>query len=489
MDFLDPAKKRSHRTRLFIGYGLMTVLIGLGAAILLFQTYGYDYDRRTGTVFQNGLIFASSHPVSAEVFINDVPHKDRTDTRFSVPEGKYKITLKADGYRSWSRQLNLEGGSVERLTYPLLFPESIKSEEAQLLSVQPEFVSQSPDRRWLLVKTPSNMQVLDKFDTKDSQLGSVPVNLPVSLMSNFNGPRKLEAVEWSTNNRHILVRHSSGINQEFLMIDTEAPDQSTNLNKLFKLDQNVQVVLRDKSPSKLYFYNLSSKLLQSADASSLAVTNVAENVLAFKGHGEDLLIFAVATTDPAVTTKVIVRDQGKNYTLRESSAAGKWFLDVARFENSWYFAVGNSVEPKQYVYKDPVNILRKATLLKPVPSAVLKVDRLGEISFSHNARFVLARGGQNFAVFDAEVNRQYKYEIKEPFSASPVAWMDGHRLATVSGSQVMVFDFDGINQQKLASSLDSYSPYFSQDYDFLYTIGNSVTVPGKISLYRHDLKL
>lgn len=489
MDFLDPAKKRSHRTRLFIGYGLMAILIGLGAIILLFQTYGYDYDRKTGTVFQNGLVFASSHPVSAEVFVNDLPYKDRTDTRFSIPEGHYNIKLKANGYRTWSRNLNLEGGWIERLSYPLLFPESIKSEEAQLVPTPPDFASQSPDRRWLLVKSPANLQSLEKYDTKDPQLSALLVNLPANLLSPFSGSRNLEPIEWSSDNRHILLRHYSGAFQEFVMVDTELPAESYNINKLFKLDQSVQVVLRDKSPSKLYLYSSVSKLLQSADVISIAVNNVAENVLSFKGHGETLVIFAIAPTEPGAKVKVVVRDQGQNYILREGLNEGIWKLDVARFENSWYFAVGNSAEGKQYIYKDPLNILRKATKLAPVPSAVLKVTNLQDISFSDNARFAMVRGGQNFAVFDAEASRQYKYEINEPIGAASVLWMDGHRLATVSAGQVLVFDFDGSNQQKIAQSLDKTKPFFSQDYDFLYTYANSQSVPGKLALFRHDLVL
>lgn len=489
MDFLDPVKIRSHRTRLFIGYGLMVILIGLGAIILLFQTYGYDYDRKTGIVFQNGLVFASSRPVATDVLINDIPYKDKTDTRFSIPEGRHNIKLKADGYRTWSRDFNLEGGSIERLTYPLLFPESIKSEEAQLLPAKPDFASQSPDRRWLLVKSPANLQSLDKYDTKDPLLGSVPVNLPANLLSVFSGTRNLEPIEWSTDNRHVLLRHFSGTLQEYVMVDTEVPAESFNINKLFKLDQSVQVVLRDKSPSKLYLYNPTSKLLQSADVISIALSTVSEKVLAFKGHGEDLVIFAVAPTELGAKTKIVVRDQGQNYILREGPNDGIWKLDVARFDNSWYFVVGNSAEGKQYIYKDPLNILRKATKLAPVPSAVLKVANLQEVAFSNNARFVMVRGGQNFAVFDADAVRQYKYEIKDTFGTQSVSWMDGHRFTLVSAQQVLVFDFDGTNQQKIAQSLDDFKPYFSPDYDFLYTYANSQSVPGKLALFRHDLVL
>src|SRR3989344_9216209 len=131
MDLLDPNKKRAHTIRLFVGYFLVVTAIALASLILLFQSFGYDVDRKTGKVIQNGLIFLSAHPESADVYLNG-QRKDKTDLRLAVPAGQYSVELKRDGYRTWKHAVSLEGGGIERLVYPVLFPEKLKTSDVQL---------------------------------------------------------------------------------------------------------------------------------------------------------------------------------------------------------------------------------------------------------------------------------------------------------------------------------------------------------------------
>ena len=273
------------------------------------------------------------------------------------------------------------------------------------------------------------------------------------------------------------------------MIDTEVPSLSINLNKLFKLDPATQISLRNKSPTQLHFYNPTSKLLQSVEVTSRAVTVVAEGVLGFKAHGDEPVVYVTGPDATSPNAKVNVRDQGQNYYLRDLPIGGTYLLDVARFNGGWHFAVGSTADGKVYVYKDPVKILGKSSAGRPLPSAVLRVENPASLSFSLNTRFVAVQGGQHFAVYDIESNRQFRYEIKEQLRAKPAVWMDGHRLATTSNGLVYVFDFDGANQQKLLPHAEGLDAIFSVGYDFLYTISNSAAVTGRGALSRNDLVL
>jgi hypothetical protein len=67
--------------------------------------------------------------------------------------------------------------------------------------------------------------------------------------------------------------------------------------------------------------------------------------------------------------------------------------------------------------------------------------------------------------------RAYRYDTELDFKPGQKAvWMDGHRLTGVIGDDVVVFDFDGINKQVLTSSVPGLLPYFSANYENLYTI-------------------
>ena len=149
MDYLDPNKKKAHRTRLFIGYALMAVAIAFATVILVYMGSGYYVDRQTGDLIQNGQIYVNSDPGGAQIYLNDKQQKAKTDNKLVVPSGSYKVGMKKDGYRDWEQTLQLEGGKVQRLDYARLIPTTLKSVITQTFASNPTHISQSPDRKYL----------------------------------------------------------------------------------------------------------------------------------------------------------------------------------------------------------------------------------------------------------------------------------------------------------------------------------------------------
>jgi hypothetical protein len=72
MDFFDPKKQKMHAIRLGVGYALIGLALVLATTILLYQAYGFGIDRR-GNVIQNGLVFLSSQPKGAAIYVNNKP--------------------------------------------------------------------------------------------------------------------------------------------------------------------------------------------------------------------------------------------------------------------------------------------------------------------------------------------------------------------------------------------------------------------------------
>jgi hypothetical protein len=64
MYYLDPKGKRAHTIRLFIGYFLMAIVLAISTLLVVLITNGYDVDRKTGGVIQNGLIVVGSNPIA-----------------------------------------------------------------------------------------------------------------------------------------------------------------------------------------------------------------------------------------------------------------------------------------------------------------------------------------------------------------------------------------------------------------------------------------
>src|SRR5579863_5593930 len=104
MDFLDPRKQRAYKIRLMIGYVLMTIAIGLAVVILVYNAYGYSINTKNGTVVQNGLLFVSSQPGGANIYLNGV-YYGTSSSRLVLPSADYNLKLSRSGYRDWQRTI------------------------------------------------------------------------------------------------------------------------------------------------------------------------------------------------------------------------------------------------------------------------------------------------------------------------------------------------------------------------------------------------
>ena len=487
MDFLDPKKRRAHTIRLFIGYGLVAVALLIGTAILALAAYGFDVNRKTGAVIQNGLVFVDAHPESANIYINGM-NKGKTDVRMVMPEGNYSIELKRTGYRSWKNTFQLGGGLIERLVYPFLFPEKLITKDVHPYVSAPGLTTQSPDRHWLLIQSPASFASFDQFDLTTANSDATSFSLPPNLLTASTGAQSLELVEWSTDNRHLIVKHLYQGGLEYLLIDRTTSASSQNLTRLFS-KPNVQFSLLDKKYDQYYLYDPVSQNLASSDLKTKKINSILDGVISFKPHGSNLILYV--TNASATDKKVLVRVKSgqDNYTVGQLAKADKYLIDVARFDNHWYMVAGSPADGRTLIYRDPSDQLKDGKVQIPSPFVVLKQTSPQFVSFSENTRFIEVQSANLFAVYDLETDRSIRFDSKLPTIPIKAVWMDGHRLMAPSEGKLVVFDFDGTNKQTLVDVSAGYLPFFDRDYKALFTISPSATAPGKSALVRTELKV
>lgn len=491
MEFLDPKAKRRHRLQLVIGYGLMGALITIITIILVFQAYGFDVNRKTGEVIQNGLIFVDSAPDQASIFFNNQEQKNRTNNRFALPSGDYNLRIHKNGYRDWTRSFTLNGGEVERFTYPLLIPSELKTTQLQATDKAPVFASESPDRRWMIISQGSSITNFTEYD-----LNSVTKTNNLPDARNFAVPgtiftppadantQKVELVEWSNDNKHFLVKHSYDGKSEFIVISRDQPNNSININSLLGVTPS-KVTLRDKKFDQWHIYTEAGGVLQFADAKK-NITNLLTNVSSYKSHGDDTLLYAQPNTD-GKTQRVSLIQGNSTYTIKDVPQ-GVVMLDIARYDGSWYLLVAVDAEHKTYIYRDPQATLDKKDKTPLVPRSVLKATGpITNISFSQTTRFMAQQNGQHFEVYDAEQNQLFKYDVAEPFDpGTEVVWMDGHRWLARSGGKALIIDFDNSNHQFLVGSHAVAPVMFDRDYTVIYSLN---PIENKTGLYTTDLRI
>lgn len=484
MDFLDPRKRRAHSIRLMVGYALIAVAIGLGAIILLYGAYGYGINTKTGDIVQNGLLFVDSQPGGANIYLNNKPQGSTTAARLILPAGNYQLSLKKDGYRSWQRKFTLSEHSVARYVYPFLFPVKPQIKPLKNYSAIPPLVTQSPDHRWLLVQLPVSASGVVSFDEYDTNDLSLPPKQLVIASAVIAGGGTLSEVEWSTDNKHLLLQRTLQGATEFIIFNRDSPAESLNVNKLFNATPS-EVALRNKKIDQLYLFDQATGDLQVGNTKNLAVTPLLKHVLAFKSSGSDLITYVTAQNVVPGQAMARIWDGEKSYPLYTFAAGDKYLIDMAQFQGNWYYIAGSSSDDRVNLYKDPLGRLNDPAIAHAIPLLSLNIKGATKVSFSTNTRFIEAQSGQSLAVYDIETQNIYHYTIDSLLS-DQVHWMDGHRLIAASLGSVFVTDYDSTNQQVLVPTIYSRGGFFDRDYKHMVTLAGAAD--GSIALEDVDMR-
>jgi hypothetical protein len=492
MDFLDPKKERRSRVRLLLGYGLVALAIGIATLILLYQANGYGIDRK-GNVTQNGLLFVSSQPTNAAIDLNGQRYKASTDTRVVVPANTYKLQISETGYRTWQRQVVVNGGDVQHFDYPFLFPQKLQTTSLADLAADPSVTLQTPDKRWLLLGQPAAPGTFTEYDLKaPAKPVASEISLPTTSFTPGDGAQTWSLVEWAADNRHVLLAHTyvtAGVsNHEYILLDRDTPIDSVNLSQTLKLSQAEALTMFNNRVDQLYVFDDTAHSLERVNASDAAVISKLDHVLAFKSYGDNEILYVSdqSPTGKATTGVVtaVLQDAQKTITLHTLPAgASNYALNLARYAGDWYVAIGANTDTAAYVYKNPQTQQVTPGEAYPAPWRRLSVAKPGYLSFSSNTQFLLAENGQDFVVYDLENIVQYHYLATEPIDQpqTHATWMDGDRLQYVSGGKLTVFDYDYRNRQSLVPANAGYLPAFAQDYSYLYTL-RAATATDKAAL-------
>ncbi|HET9098518.1 MAG TPA: PEGA domain-containing protein [Candidatus Saccharimonadales bacterium] len=472
MDYLDKGKEFRERILLFVGYILIAVGIVTATLILVYQAYGFGLGKN-GSVIQDGLVFFSSQPNPANIYINGTLQPQSTNARIFLPSGIYDIKLTRNGYQDWTRSITVDGGAVEHFDYPMLFPIKLTTTQLKSYSSAPGLMTQSPDRRWLLVEKPGSITDFDLIDlSTPNQPVTTALSIPSNILSKATSAESWKLDAWADDNQHILLSHEFDGKSEYILVDRADPTQSVNLSSTLPIGQD-QLTLNNKKYDSYYAYNPSDDTLSSVSLGDTSLKPVLSHVLAFKSYGDNTVLYV--TNNGAESGKVLVKiDQaGTRYTIRSLPAGTGYLVDLTTYSGTLYVAVGSKSDNRVYIYQDPVSFITSNPGQGLAPIWVLNVPQPTYLSFSASAQFIIAENGTDYASYDIQNNLGYLYDDPtrplDPPQAN-VSWMDGDRVTYVSNGKIVVQEYDNKNFRALVPASSDYLPAFSTNYRYLYTL-------------------
>jgi hypothetical protein len=481
MDFLDPKKKRAYNIRLGIGLILTAIVLILGTVILALITAGYDINRQTGQVIQNGLVFVNTHPVSANIYVNG-KSKGTTSARLELPSGTYNFRLYEPGYTTWNLSVNLQGGTVDQLVYPFLFPLKPVTSVVSTIASQPDVSTESPNQHWLVTSTPSQFGTFQQVDVTNIKAPVTSFSIPTSILTS-SPTNSWQLIGWANDNDHILLKHIFSTGYEYIVVDRTNPTLSFNLNKAFPNTVFTAANFDSQNYTKYYLYNSASNSLSMGDEAAQTVVPVLNNLLDYWPYSTNEILYA--TPDPNSTSDVLIKllYNNKVYNIRKMPTASQYLLNIASYGSNSYVVVGDSSDTEAYIYQNPISEIQSAphpSEATPVPYTLLVVGSDPDsLSFSTSARFVALQAGSQFDVYDFQTQTHYSYDTGLSLAQDEVAtWMDGDRLTLTSNNKLSIFDFDGTNQVSFSDNTNSFLPAFNSVDDAIYSTVPSTTPAG-----------
>ncbi len=472
MDYLDPLKNRRDKRLLFIGYFLITIMIALTTLVLFYVTEGFGVNGN-GSVIQNSLLFFSSQPNPANIYINNKLFSSQTNTSFLLPAGTYNVKIARSGYTPWQRSIIVNGGTVEHFDYPFLFPSKLITTNLMSIDSLPTLDTQSLDRRWLLVSNPNQFNQFFLYDLNNPTNNPVIDTIPTSVISTAKTSQSWKVIQWSSDNQHLILEHIYDGQTEFILVDIQNPALSVNLTKTFTNLSFDKIVMINNQYNYYYLYNSTSQQLSSVSLASPQVINMTlYNILAFKAYSNNIILFA--TNDTSKSGKVLIEEQvgSKVYIIKSLNSASRYLLNLTSYNSIPYVVIGDSNSDKIYIYQDPISQLNNNPTLSPGPIQVLLIQNPSYISFSDSSQFVVAENMNHFAVYNFQSGYAYNYSIKSQLDQpqTNAVWMDGDRLTYVSNGNLIVFDYDGANLRVLSKSNPSLLSFFNKNYSDIFSI-------------------
>ena len=474
MDYLDPKKELKEQVTLIIGYVLVAIAITFASVILLYKAYGFNFGKN-GSVVQDGLVFFSSQPNPANIYVNGKLSANTTNTRLFLPSGIYNIELSDSGYRNWYRRITVIGGSVEHFDYPLLIPQHLITQSIATYNGAPVFMSQSPSRQYILIDDPGSLTSFDLYNLNNPAKPTVSnLTLPSNILSpSVTGNQSLSVVAWSNDNQHVLLDHQYDGNNEYILLDTSNISQSVNLTTTFNLNSSDQITLNNNTYNNYYIYDSLTQVLSSATLGSSTIKPVLNSVLGYQSYGNNEILYATTVGAKSGKANVKLFTPNGNYNITSLVNSGKFLLNLTSYSGVLYVAVGTTAGSDVYIYGDPIVQLQNTPNQALAPTWVLHVNQPNYLSFSDNAQFILTENNYNYASYDIENSLGYLYSDKNMPLDPPqqhVTWMDGDRTVYVSHGKVIMQDYDNNNQQTLVSAASQYVPAFNTNYHYMYTL-------------------
>ena len=470
---MNPTKtKRLESVKIIISESIMVIAVILTVVVLAFIVSGY-WVNSDFKVERQGMLQISSIPTGAYISVdndNDDPSwlSVTTNTSKVLSSGEHTVSLIKDGYDSWSKTINISEGLLYRLHYPRLFLKERASESVMDIETATS-ATVSPNREKAVVfNNTSEWQLLELNNEtpKRTSLNVVKLFSGISVAENaekglFTG--EIISTDWDSDNNHLLMKVKNPDSVEWVLLDLKNLDRSINLTKEFGASFE-DVKMLDSSSSSLLA--LQNRNLHRINLSNKSISSIlVKNVIDFD-HFENEIVFSAESEDDIPDKEryyIGTLKIGDGEPIRLKSSPVPTNVAISKFYDDRY--ITTLYDNRVTTYKKDKNEL-----------AMVLEQELGfnpeRMKVGHNGEFIIFSKDNTLATLDLESN-----SIREWVTDGPhFGWLDNDMIYSVSDSNLIVYDYDGLNRRELSDDVSGHFPVTITDDKWLYYISDGELV-------------
>jgi len=468
--------RRKLLIKLIATYAGLTLLVLAIVTFISLFVLGFRFDVDKGHIEQYAFLQFDSSPSGASVTVDGASVGMATPNKTSLPAGKHEVVMKRDGYETWAKSVDAKAGVITWLNYTLLVPsklvvEPIANYESVYLSLT------SPKGRSMLVQRLAETPTFSLVDLSSDTTKSIELTIPANLYSQASTvgvTHTFQIDKWDDGGRYVLVKHTYGNNNEWLVLDTQNATLTKNITVQSGVNFSKIVFF---GPSGNLFYVLDSGAIRKLDLSTnINSRPLVSNVTSFEIYESNVIAYVGVTATSADKRVVgLYRDgDDRSYILRTVTSSKDIPLNIAstHYFNEDYVAIAEGKNVDILAGSYPNTASDDVTSLKIFASFETKED-VRELMFSPIGQYVFIQSGAYFASYDLEYQTFASSTIKGTGVVSKLKWLDDNYVWSDQGGSLSICEFDGTNAHIINSVLAGQDVALTHNGRYLYSINKA----------------
>lgn len=452
----------------------MSVSVLTIVGVLMLIILGYSFNEKDNRIEQGGLLQFASKPSGASVLLDGVALGSRTPNKVTADAHNHSVTMNLDGYRPWSKTIDLKPGMVGWLSYTRLIPTDTKAEKLRTTPTLAAALA-SPDDKWMALVDDATKPsiVIADLDNDTVKYKTLDIPTAVTTQPEAGKTQTFTLDSWSHNGQFILVKHTyDDVKTEWISVDRENANKAKNITAELGVAADKIVFAAENGRS---VYAKTNDIVRKIDLDSETLSRpLINNIDDFSVYQFSTLLYTTKV-DPATKLRSVgyinegmdeaqtlgtYPDDGKTLRVATSVYFNKRYLAVAHGQN---VVVSQGFLPRG-ADKGSLKTVSKFTMDTPVQW----------LQTSTNGRFVVAQSGATFTTRDLELGKTDTTTLKgtAPALQREQSWLDPFMTWSDNDGTLRLYEFDGANQQDIGTVAPGYDVTYSPNDKYLYSIGH-----------------